>query len=426
LETHIKEKLSVAVVGGGVAGVTAAYLLGKRHDVTLFEANGYVGGHTNTVEVADPGGRVLPIDTGFIVCNPLNYPRFYKLLDEWGVELRDSDMSFGYFDQRTGLGYRGPSVTQFLSKPANLLRLVFVRMLLEQRRFNRRALADLDGDRLDGLTLGQYLDRIDATDAFVTHYLVPLSASVWSSPDTDMLAFPARTFIRFFSNHCLLQLSRFPRWQTVVGGSHAYIKRFRERFAGTIHTHAPIDAVTRDAHGVTVRPRGGQPQRFDRVVLAAHADQSLAMLDDASDAERALLGAWRYRRNTATLHTDTSVLPPDRRVWASWNYFRRADAPPDRPVPITYWMNRLQGLDAQRDYLVSLNLTGDVAGGTLIRRIDYTHPCYTAEAVAAQPGLRALNGSNRTYFCGSYLGYGFHEDAASSAVDVAEAMGVTL
>jgi len=418
--------MSVAVVGGGVAGVTAAYLLGKRYDVTLFEANDYVGGHTNTIECPGPDGSVIPVDTGFIVCNPLNYPRFYKLLGEWGVELRDSDMSFGYCDPRAGLGYMGPSIGEFLQKPANLLRLAFVKMLLEQRRFNRKALADLEAGRLDGLSLGQYLDRIHASDFFVKHYLVPLSASVWSSPDTDMLAFPARTFIRFFANHCLLQLSRFPRWQTVFGGSYTYLKRFRERFAGTIHTNAPIQSVARDADGVTVRPRGGEAHRFDRVVLAAHADQSLSMLDQPTADERRLLGAWRYHENIATLHTDASVMPPDRRIWASWNYYRRPDAAPDKPVPITYWMNRLQGLDAEHDYLVSLNLPDDVAPGTLIRKINYTHPCYTAEAVDAQPGIRALSGTDRTYFCGSYLGYGFHEDAVSSAVDVAEAMGVSL
>ncbi|MFM9996656.1 MAG: NAD(P)/FAD-dependent oxidoreductase [Phycisphaerales bacterium] len=418
--------LRIAVVGGGVAGITAAYLLARRHRVTLFERNAYVGGHTNTITVEDGSGGAVPVDTGFIVCNPRTYPLFYRLLREWGVSLRDSDMSFGYSCERTGLAYVGPTFRDFAGRLANLLKPAFVRMLLEQRRFNRRASLDLARGGANGVTLGAYLDRVGASRYFRDNYLLPLAAAVWSSPDVGMLEFPAGTFLRFFKNHGMLDLHDRPTWQTVVGGSQAYVRAFRARFAGEVVVNAPVRAVRREAGRVIVRCEGHAAATFDRVVMAAHADESLAMLDPPSDAERSLLSAWRYHRNRTVLHTDAAVMPPDRKLWASWNYRRRADGAPDAPVPITYYMNRLQGLACRRDYLVTLNAGRAIDPAKVIYEVEYTHPAYTFGAIEAQRPLRDLNGSQGTYFCGSYLGHGFHEDAVASAVEVAGALGVIL
>lgn len=418
--------LRIAVVGGGVAGITAAYLLAKRHQVTLFERNNYVGGHTNTIMVKDGSGGELPVDTGFIVCNPRTYPHFYRLLAEWGVSLRDSDMSFGYFCERTGLGYVGPSLRELAGQPANFINPAFLRMVIDQRRFNRRAMSDLADGKVDGVTLGAYLDRLGASRYFKDNYLLPLAAAVWSSPDVGMLEFPAGTFLRFFKNHGMLDLRERPTWQTVVGGSQAYVRAFQAKFQGTLLVNSQVRTVQREAGHIIVHCEGSAARTFDRVVMAAHADESLALLESPSDAERSLLSAWEYHRNRTVLHTDAAMLPSNRKLWASWNYHRRATAAPDAPVPITYYMNRLQGLTSKVDYLVTLNADHAINPASVIYAVDYTHPAYTFRSIEAQRQLRELNGTQATYFCGSYLGHGFHEDAVTSAVEVAGALGVNL
>jgi predicted NAD/FAD-binding protein len=418
-------RLRIAIVGAGIAGITAAYLLGKRHNVTLIERNNYVGGHTNTIVVNEDSGIEVPVDTGFIVCNPRTYPLFYKLLAEWGVSLRDSDMSFGYFCDETRLGYIGPSLREFCRQYGNFLKPAFLRMILEQRRFNRRATTDLQRGNLGDLSLGQYLDHVGASDYFRDNYLLPLSAAVWSSPDADMLQFPAQTFLRFFHNHGLLDPDRMPTWQTVVGGSHAYVRAFRSKFTGEILSNSPVRAVGRSASGVSIHFENQLTRSFDRVVMAAHADETLAMLADATDEEKKLLSAWHYHRNSAQLHTDARVVPPNRRLWASWNYRRRERNAGKTPVSVSYYMNRLQGLTSPRDYFVTLNGGESVDPRSVIYSVVYTHPAYTSKSIEAQPKLKALNGMNNTCFCGSYLGYGFHEDAVASGVAAAEKWGVT-
>ena len=418
--------LRIAVVGAGIAGITAAYLLGKRHDVTLIERNNSIGGHTNTIAVEDRPGTILPIDTGFIVCNPVTYPLFYRLLGEWGVALRDSDMSFGYFCEQARFGYVGPSVLGLLRGYRNTFSPAFFRLILGRHRFNRRASADLDRGLLDDVRLDAYLERVGVDPHFVTHYLLPLGAAVWSSPDADMLRFPARAFMQFLRNHGMLAVWRRPQWQTVVGGSQAYVRAFRSKFRGTILENAPAQSITRHADSVHVHLHRRDPMVFDRVVMAAHADESLAMLSDATSAERELLSAWSYHRNFAQLHTDASVMPRNRGLWASWNYRRAPGRPEGGPVSVTYHMNRLQGLKSDRDYFVSLNAASEVDPASVIYAVDYSHPAYTSGALAAQHELRRLNGSNRTHFCGSYMGYGFHEDAVASAVAVAAKLGVSL
>ncbi len=420
-----EEQLKIAVIGAGIAGITSAYLLSKKHKVTLFERNSYIGGHTNTIPVAEDG-RVLPVDTGFIVCNPKTYPKFYRLLAEWGVQLRDSDMSFGFSCDKTKVGYAGPEMREFLRKPSNLLNPKLLGMIRSQRRFNRQAADDLEQGNLNGLTLGEYLQHIGASSFFIEHYLTPLAAAVWSSPDADIAQFPAETFIRFFANHGLLDLRNRPTWQTVVGGSSAYIKAFQSQFSGEIFTDSPAQSVDRDPEGALVTLKNGKTARFDHVVFATHADESLALLGDPTDAERSALTAWSYHQNRVQLHTDPTVMPPDRRLWSSWNYRRHDLADTTEPVKITYFMNRLQGLQSSTNYFVSLNSTGLVDPAKVIYAVDYKHPAYTSQSVDAQDQLRSLNGTGNTWFCGAYMRYGFHEDGVVSASEVADRFGITL
>jgi uncharacterized protein len=418
--------LRIAVVGAGIAGITAAYVLGKRHEVTLFERHDFIGGHTNTRNVREPEGTVVPVDTGFIVCNPRTYPLFYRLLDEWGVARRDSDMSFGYYCEASRLGYVGPAWREFVQQYTNLFRWPFVRMILEQRRFNRRALDDLALDRVGATGLGDYLERVGSSPGFKQNYLLPLAASVWSSPDGNMLEYPAVTFLRFFKNHGMLDFRDRPVWQTVVGGSQTYVRAFRDKFRGEVRENAPVHAVRREDHRVLVQCENQPPIAFDRVVMAAHADESLAMLADPSDAERSLLSTWPYHRNHTVLHTDARVMPPSRKLWASWNYRRPRHGTGSSPVSITYYMNRLQGLQTKRDYFVTLNAGSSIDPATVIFTTEYTHPAFGLSSPHAQAAVRELNGTQGTYFCGSYLGHGFHEDAVASAIDVAAKLGVAL
>ena len=417
METNA-DRLKIAVVGGGVAGISASWLLSSRHDVTLIEADDRIGGHTNTITV-DEGSSTVPVDTGFIVCNKRNYPNFYRLLDEWGIERRDSDMSFGFSCERSGFGYVGPSLREFSRYRKNLFNPRFLSLFFSRRRFARKAMASLSRGDLGNTSLGSYLDAIGMDDFFVHNYLIPLAASVWSSPDKDMLEFPAETFLRFFHNHGMIQVHDIPQWQTVVGGSRAYVDRFIELFPGTIMKNSPVQSVRRIDNGVVVDVQGGAVMGFDHVVLATHADLSLGMLADPSSEELSALGSWRYHHSSVVLHSDASVMPADRRLWASWNYRRPAGAEPGDPVPITYCMNRLQGLGGKRDYLVSLNLQKPVHPDSVIYSVDYSHPAYTPTSLQSQHAIKKLDGARNTHFCGSYMGYGFHEDAVASAFEVA-------
>ena len=317
----------------------------------------------------------------------------------------------------------GPSLREFARYPRNFFNPRIWGLVRSQRRFARRALASLQRGDLGDTTLGAYLQDLAMDRFFIDNYLVPLAASVWSSPDKDMLDFPAETFLRFFNNHGMIQVRDIPRWQTVVGGSCAYIDRFRSLFPGTIKTSTPVRSVAQQAETVLVTTDQDTPMSFDQVVLATHADQSLALLSDATTREKEALSAWRYHRSSVVLHSDPSVMPPDRRLWASWNYRRPTGAAPGDPVPITYCMNRLQGLAWTRDYLVSLNLKAPVDPDHLIYSVEYTHPAYTPACIAAQQQLRAHPADRRIHFCGSYMGYGFHEDAAASAHEVAHRIG---
>jgi predicted NAD/FAD-binding protein len=416
----------ILVVGGGVAGITAAYVLSSKHRVTLLERNDYLGGHTNTRVVQDPLNEQLSVDTGFIVCNPRNYPNFYRFLDQIGVNRQDSDMSFGFSCEKTGLQYMGPSIAEFLRAPINLCSPKFLSMLLEQQRFNRRALKDLRLGRLGEVPLGDYLKRVGTSQFFFDNYLAPLIGSIWSAPDSNALQFPALSFLTFFNNHGMLEMSQRPQWQTIVGGSHSYIKAFRDRFTGELRINKRAVKLERTDNGVVLHTEGAGPELFNKVVIATHADEALRLLSDPSDQEKRMLGSWSYSKNRTVLHTDASVLGPRKRLWAAWNYKRRVSSKVDSPVAITYYMNKLQRLRAARDYFVTLNCADDIDARSILYEVEYTHPIYTPESPISQEGIRRLNGTRHTFFCGAYMRYGFHEDAVVSGLEVAKAFGLSL
>jgi predicted NAD/FAD-binding protein len=420
------ERLKVAVVGGGVAGITAAHLLQRRHEVTVFERNDYVGGHTHTIVVPDGPDAGTPVDTGFIVLNDRTYPTLCRLLADLGVGVRNSEMSFSVHDERRGFFYAGNDLNGLFAQRRNLVRPSFLRMLRDILRFSREGLEALESGVAGGRPLGDYLARRRYGPELVRDYLVPMSAAIWSTSPTEVLDFPAEPLLGFFKNHGLLTFRDRPQWQTVVGGSHAYVHAFLARFTGHIHVASPVRALRRTAEGVTLRTGAGSELDFDRAVIATHADEALALLADPSEEERRLLGAWRYLENRTVLHTDPVVLPPRPRARASWNFVREAGSSDDAPVSVSYWMNLLQGLQARQDYCVSLNRHRAVRDQSVIARLVYQHPAYSAASLATQESLPALNGRRGTYFCGSYFGYGFHEDAVRAGAAVALAFGLEL
>jgi predicted NAD/FAD-binding protein len=335
-------------------------------------------------------------------------------------------MSFGFSCERTGLQYMGPSVKEFLMAPGNLLNMRFLGMVIEQQRFNRRALKDLREGRLGEQPLGDYLRSVGTSTYFFENYLAPLIGSIWSAPDSNALEFPALSFFTFFQNHGMLEMSTRPQWQTIVGGSHAYLKAFRGAFKGRLRIGTPAQAISREEGRVVLKLHGAEPERYDAVVIATHADEALKLLADPSPEEDAALGSWRYSRNRAILHTDATVLGPKRRLWAAWNYRRRRNSSADSPVAITYYMNKLQRLKAQRDYFVTLNGADEIDPRSVLYDVDYTHPIYTPSSPISQRAIRDLNGTRNTFFCGAYMRYGFHEDGVISALDVTRRMGCSL
>jgi predicted NAD/FAD-binding protein len=413
--------MRIAIVGTGVSGLTCAHLLHEEHDLVLYEAGEHVGGHVNTVDVED-GGRRIPVDTGFIVFNRETYPGLCRLFAKLGVESQESSMTFSVKDQRSGLEWSSQSISTVYAQRGNLLDPAFHRMVGEILRFNREAPRLLDsGD--DTLTLGQYLEEQGYSRGFIEHYLVPLAASVWSADPQHLSRFPARMLVRFFHNHRFLQLFDQPVWQTVKGGSRTYVERLVAPFRDRIRLRSPVESLRRDAAGVEVRARGQAPERFDKVIVAAHADQALAMLADPTGPEREILGAMPYQENEAVLHTDASVLPR-KRCWSAWNYLVPRD--PHGRVAVTYCMNVLQRLPTETPWLVSLNLAAEIDPARVARRIRYQHPVFTTDGLAAQRRHEELCGSNHTFFCGAYWRYGFHEDGLQSALAVCRHFGKAL
>ncbi|TNF47950.1 MAG: FAD-dependent oxidoreductase [Deltaproteobacteria bacterium] len=416
----------IAVIGGGVAGIVAAHLLQKQHEVTLFEQNDYLGGHTHTIEINDGPDAGLAVDTGFIVLNDATYPLFRKFLVQLGVEVRVSEMSFGFQNHQTGLVYAGTDLNGLFAQRSNLFSPVFYRFLLEIVRFCKQAQRDLDQKDIEKITLGEYLVKGRYSSALIDNYLVPMAGAIWSTPALQIHDFPAGPFLHFFRNHGLLALRNRPLWRTVVGGSSAYVKAFARSFSGKIHLEQPVCTIKRDPGRVQLTLADGSSQNFDQVVIATHADQALRLLQDPSELEQQLLSPWQYQLNQTVLHTDSSILPTRKHAWAAWNFTRQAREEEDRPVYVTYYMNRLQGLRAQNDYCVTLNRDEPFRPNTVIAEMAYHHPLYSFDSMATQERLPQLNGCNRTCFCGSYFGYGFHEDAVRSGVGVAKTFGLEL
>lgn len=408
--------MKIAVIGSGVAGLGAAYLLSRRHDVSLFEREPELGGHVRTRDVEVDGER-LALDTGFIVHNVPNYPNLVRLFAELGVETQDSEMSFSVSAPAYGLEYRG---TRLMRQPHNLARPAFLALLAEVARFLRAGPSYLDG-RLAGLSLEQMVSREGYSDRFRELYLIPLTAAIWSSPREAALEFPAEAALAFFANHGLLGFRRH-RWRTVTGGAATYVRAIVRRLPNPPRVASPVLGIRRTGAGVELRLAGGSTLDFDAAVVATHADQALALLDDPSDDESRILGTFETLRNDAVLHTDVRLLPQRRSVRAAWNYLLSADDP-NAPPTVTYSVNRLQKLAVPTELCVTLN-RDDIDPDHVLWSTSFRHPQYTAETFGAQRRLPRINGERRTWFCGAWTAWGFHEDGLQSAVRVAADLGV--
>ncbi|MCH8543539.1 MAG: FAD-dependent oxidoreductase [Alcanivorax sp.] len=411
----------IAIIGAGISGLTAAYLLGRRHAVTLFEAEPQLGGHTHTVSVKRPHGD-YDVDVGFIVFNDRTYPNFNKLMAQIGVGRQDTEMGFAISCERTGLEYCGRNTAGVFAQRRNLLSLPHWRMIRDILRFNREAPALLEHD--DGeMPLGDYLRREGYSERFMSHYILPMGGAIWSCSEKHMADFPARFFIRFFDHHGLLSLKNRPQWHVVPGGSSRYLDKLVPAINADIRVATPVQEVLRGDDGVTVVSAAGREQ-FDEVVFACHSDQALALLGDADEQERRLLADIPYQDNDVVLHTDTRLLPRSKRVWSSWNALLPKQ-PGDR-IQVTYNMNILQGIDAPETFCVTLNATDRIDPVTIISRHSFSHPVFTPAGIASRQQIEADNGRNKTWFCGAWCRNGFHEDGVVSALKVAEAFGEQL
>jgi uncharacterized protein len=410
----------IAVIGSGIAGMSAAYLLSRKNEVHLLERESRVGGHTHTHQIETSGG-VLPIDTGFIVHNDRTYPNLVRLFRELNLERQKSDMSFGVSCQKTGFEYSSRGMSGLFAQKKNWLRPAHYRFLKEILRFNREARRVLDDPAAATMTLGEYIRANNFNADFARYYLYPMAAAVWSTSLEEIESFPAVTLVRFFDNHGFLSLNTHPQWFVVKGGSSRYIAPLTQPYADRIRANVRIAAVTRSGFGAIVRFEDGASESFDEVVFACHAPQTLELLADASPQERSVLGSLTTSRNHTLLHTDLRLLPQRPAARASWNYHLGTDV---RAVTLTYDMNRLQNLPVPERYCVTLNANGKVAENTILREMNYAHPLMTLPALRAQRRWQEISGRNHTHFCGAYWFYGFHEDGLNSAIRVAQSLNV--
>lgn len=417
-----REAKKIAVIGSGISGLSCAWLLSEGNKVTIYEASDRLGGHANTVNV-EIEGRSIAVDTGFIVYNEINYPNLVALFDHLDVPTVSSDMSFAASMDGGDFEYSGTGLKGLLGQKRNALRPRFWTMLRDVLKFYRQSPALLDQPDMQDLTLGDYLRQARYSPAFIDDHLMPMGAAIWSTTAAEMHDYPLQAFLRFFVNHGLLLLSDRPQWRTVDGGSREYVTRLAADFNGSIRLSAPITSIRRAANGVTVTDTSGHSDLFDDVVIAAHADEALAMLADADDRERDLLGAFGYTRNRAVLHSDPALMPRHRNVWSSWNYMSGARNSGHNPLCVSYWMNKLQNLNTQQSLFLTLNPNLEPDQHLVHGTYDYTHPRFDTEALKAQNELWQLQGRNRTWFCGAYFGSGFHEDGLQSGLAVAEALG---
>jgi predicted NAD/FAD-binding protein len=418
-----RSHVRIAVVGTGIAGLATAWLLSRRHGVTVFEADARLGGHSHTVSVPTSDGAV-PLDTGFMVYNEHTYPLLTRLFAHLDVPTTETNMSFSASIADGSLEYGGGSLKALLAQRTNLLRPAFVRMLLDIVRFNRTGLRYLQEPGGDDLSLGDFLDRHGFGRSLGEWYLLPMAAAIWSAPVARMLDYPARSFLSFFANHGLLSIHGHHQWRTVAGGSREYVRRIVTELGPRVRVATPVRAVRRCPDGVELTEGSGATSRFDHVVLACHADDSLALLADATERERSLLGCFPYQPNRAVLHGDAALMPRRRAVWSSWNYLAQRSTTPGAGVSVTYWMNSLQNLTCRDDVFVSLNPLREPDPRLVHAEIAYAHPVFDRAAVSAQGRMGEIQGKDGVSYAGAWLGHGFHEDGLRSAVAVARSFGV--
>ena len=414
--------MRIAIIGTGISGMASAYLLSEDHEVVVYEANSYIGGHTNTVDVS-LNGQQFAVDTGFIVFNEKTYPNFVKLMRRLGVGWQNSVMSFSVQCEKTGLEFSPSNLNSLFIQRRNLLRPSFYRMLWDAMRFKRDSEALLEADDYR-LTLAEFLRGKGYSQTFVQHFIIPMGEAIWSADPVKFNDFPARYFAQFLKNHGFLNVKDQPQWLTIKGRSRQYIKPITQPYADQIRLKCPIASIRRFPNHVEIQPQNEIAEKFDQVVIATHSDQALALLDDPTDAEKNILGVIPYQENQAVLHCDESLLPSKKAAWASWNYhIPREDF---GRVAVTYDMNILQRIGAPRELCVSLNLAKAIDPAKVYREITYHHPVYNPESLAARHSHREISGVNRTHYAGAYWGYGFHEDGVVSALEVCRHFGKTL
>lgn len=405
--------MRVAVIGTGIAGNVAAYHLNKKHDVTVFEVNDYVGGHTHTHDI-EMDENNYAVDTGFIVFNYKTYPHFTSLLKELDVEVQPSNMSFSVKCEKTGLEYNGTTLNSLFSQRLNLFKPSFYKMIKDIIRFNKESVEELKAGNAD-VPLGQFLRERNYSKSFIENYLVPMGAALWSADPEQMMDFPAGFFIRFFYNHGMLNVDDRPTWYVIKGGSKEYVKKLTSSFADKIHLDSGVQSIKRLIDGVEITLNNGANQFFDKVFIATHSDQALELLEDKTELEQEVLGTILYQKNEAILHTDESILPKKKLAWAAWNYHILKNSQ-DR-VALTYSMNILQSINSDKQFCVTLNNESAINPDKIIKKIKYAHPIFTPDGVDAQKRQHEINGVNHTYFCGAYWRFGFHEDGVWSALE---------
>jgi len=415
-------KTKIAVIGSGISGLGAAYLLNKHADITLYEKNKVIGGHSRTKEI-NYDGVEIPVDTGFIVFNNRNYPHLTKLFETLGIERIKSDMSFGASIDDGKLEWSAQSLFSVFGQKSNFFNPKFYSMLLDMRKFFKCAPQVLE--RKNIITLGEYLDELKMGKAFREWFLLPMGAAIWSCPTSTMLEFPAQTFVRFFQNHGLLTVSDQPTWYTVKGGSKEYVKRITASFADKTLVNCGAVSVKRTQKSVKITDTKGDTKTYDKVIFACHANEALALLDKPSVDEKEILGAFSYQENVGYLHRDESLMPKRKGCWASWIYSRDSSKP-ENSIAVTYWMNNLQSIDKAKPVFVTLNPIKEPRPDLTFDKHVFTHPVFTKEAIAAQGKMQALQGANNSWYCGAYTRYGFHEDGLLSAVNVVKSMGVSI